>query len=380
MAVVALSVLATWSVFCERIECSGEPKLDGAGIWRGFRRYGVPVFLASLPPVFLVLLFFRDSGVQILERWSLFDLSKHLLTLSSLWSYERIELVLSSAFVCVFLGATIPVFFARLKQRRLDNRDGWVLVGLVYVLLYFLTPDRTPQGQYISSRLLLFPYFALLLWLGSGSFGRTAKIRVVVATCGIALLFLVLHTTKYSELNRYLKDYMSGASMIQENRTLLPLSFSHGGYNTEDGRTSSERIRPFLFAAGYIAAERDIVELQNYEARTECFPLRYRTDRNPFSYIWLNEGLYLSPEVDFIDFAEQTGGRVDYVLLWGCEERMNGRANVDSILDQLERGYRLIFTSEKGLMKLYRATGLEESNTRGSLRQSGTETLAKARR
>jgi len=375
MAIVALSVLAGWSVLCECIEWSGEAKRKGNGIWTGFRKYGAQVLFASLPAVFLALLFFQGNGVQMLDRWSLFDLSKHLLTLSSLWSYERIELVLSSVFVCVFAGTSLPMFFSKLKQRRLDGRDGLVLVGLVYVLLFFLTPDSTPQGQYITSRLLLFPYFALLLWLGGGSFGRAAQIRVVVATCGIAVAFLVLHTTKYSELNRYLKDYMSGASMIEKNRTLLPLSFSHEGH-TDDGHSLSQRIRPFLFAAGYIAAERGIVELHNYEARTEIFPLRYRPNRNPFSHIWLNDGLYLSPKVDFVDFTERTGGSVDYVLLWGWREEMRGQANVDSILDQLERGYRLMFTSEKGWMKLYRAIGLEESDARGRLLQRETETMA----
>ncbi len=379
MAVVALSVLASWSVFCEKIGGSREAGFE-AGQDRGsFRRYGFPVLLALLPAILLALLFFRGNGVQVLDRWSVFDLSKHLLALSSLWSYERIELLLSSALVCVFAGASIPVFLFKLRERQFDDRDGLILVGLVYVLLYFLTPDRTHQGQYISSRLLLFPYFALLLWLGRGSFERAARIRVVVVTCGIAFLFLVLHVTKYAELNRYLKEYMSGVRMMEQNRTLLPLSFAHAG-PAEDGQRPSERIRPFLFAAGYIAAERGIVELHNYEAMTDSFPLRYRPSLSPFLHIWMNKGLYLSPEVDFIDYAERTGGRVDYVLSWGCGEEMYGRETVDSILDQLARGYRLVFKSEQGWMKLYQSKGLDEANPRGCLRPEGTETIARVNR
>jgi hypothetical protein len=362
MAVVALSVLAAWSVLYEGIEGTRDAEVDGGGIRKCLQRYVVPVLLGSLPAIFLTLFFFRTSDVQSLDRWSLFDLTKHLLTLSSLWSFQRIELVLSSAFVCVFVGVSAPALRDRWKERRLDRWDGLMVVGLVYVLLYLLTPDSTSQGQYISSRLLLFPYFVLLLWLGSRSFGSVTKGLVVAAACGIALMFLVLHTTKYAELNHYLEEYMSGASMIEENRTLLPLSFSHEGH-TKAGHPLSERIRPFLFAAGYIAAERGIVDLHNYEARTENFPLLYRPTRNPFTYIWRNEGLYGSPEVDFIDFAERTGGCVDYVLLWGWGEEMLGQPNVDSILTQLDRGYRLIFTSGKGRMKLYRSNLLEEEDT-----------------
>jgi hypothetical protein len=109
-----------------------------------------------------------------------------------------------------------------------------------------------------------------------------------------------------------------------------------------------------LFAAGYVAGERGVVDLHNYEARTKYFPFLYREELNPFKHIWKNKSLYKMPRVDFLSYPERTGGTVDYVLLWGLREDQRGSEDVHSTMEQLRDGYELIHESERKWMKLFR--------------------------
>src|SRR5437867_5876338 len=108
----------------------------------------------------------------------------------------------------------------------------------------------------------LYPFLALILWFGAQSYEWRLKRGIQGIAAGIAVILLVLHTTKYAELNDYLKEYLSGMDLIEPNTTLLPLCFSAQGY-APDGRVLSVRVSPFLHASGYIAAQRHIVDLAN---------------------------------------------------------------------------------------------------------------------
>ncbi len=116
-----------------------------------------------------------------------------------------------------------------------------------------------------------------------------------------------------------------------------------------------------MHASGHIAAQRPIIDLQNYEAWGSLFPVKFRPHLNPLVHIWYGGNLQ-SPSIDFLSYPQRTGGRVDYVLVW----RTSGDSQDDpvakfyrqvepSISQQLEEGYELIYTSpQRGFLQLYR--------------------------
>ena len=164
---------------------------------------------------------------------------------------------------------------------------------------------------------------------------------------------VVSYTLTYARLNDYLAEYLSATDMIEENTTLLPLCFTHHGF---DRGLVSLRIGLFLHASGHIAAQRRVVELDNYEANTAYFPVRFRTELNPFRHMGTLEAQ--PPVVDIAAYVEKTGGRVDYVLVWNIRDDQRDLPATLSILRQLEEGYHLIHTSEPGgMMQLYRRNG-----------------------
>jgi hypothetical protein len=257
-----------------------------------------------------------------------------------------------------FLLISCALLVAKIAQRRIHYWDGLLFVAVVYVLIYFVAPDGIAGGGYINMRLSLYPFFALVLWFGAHSYREICiKVMPLIAG-GIALLLLGLHTVKYEELNEFLEEYLSGMSLIEPNTTLLPVSFGSYGY-TADGQALSGKVASFGHAAGYIAAERHIVELTNFQVTMSYFPIAFRPHLNPYVHLAATPHM-LGAEPPHMDFAayRRTGGRVDYVLVWWIHPAFLGLKETKSIFKQLEAEYELIYTSpQRGLMRLYRRKG-----------------------
>jgi hypothetical protein len=129
-------------------------------------------------------------------------------------------------------------------------------------------------------------------------------------------------------------------------------------------------INPFLHAGGYLAAQRGLVDLLNYSANSDWFPhfpLRFRPELNPFRHLVPPHDARLAneapthplewepPAVDFLSYAQRTGGRVDYVLVWHVRRDLREHPDTQAIFYQLEQQYVLLYTSpQRGFMRLYR--------------------------
>jgi hypothetical protein len=294
-----------------------------------------------------------EIGIRRSFHWLLKDLTQ----MESLVSFQKEEYFCSIGLGILFAGLLLYLAVSRIKQRRLDGRDGLLVVVLGYVLIYFLAPNAMSEGSFITDRLNLYPFFALVLWFGVPFYLKSVKWGTVFVAIVITAASLGLHTLKYSELNDYLAEYLSGMHLIEPNKTLLPLAFDSRGH-APDGRVLSLKVRPFLHASGYIAAQRHVVEFTNYEAGAyNYFPVLFRSNLNPYVHIGTKYRsiVWEPPQVDFLTYAARTGGQVDYVLVWGIQERQRNHEAAKSIDQQLKKGYELIYTSPRtGVMQLYK--------------------------
>jgi hypothetical protein len=333
--------------------------------WKMVKKTVFPLFGALAPTFFLSGICFlsgmwfltgRPGGA--LPRLSLPTLWGYLFTVEPLVSYQRQEAWCAIAMGWLFLLiiAYVLIFKPHHYQRNVLV-GGFLPVVASYVLLYFIIPN-TLNGADTSVRISLYIFLALLLWFAAQSYSSAMKGIIRTAATAIAVTFLVMHTFKYAELNKYLNEYLSGSALIKPNTTLLALNFSSGS-RTPDGRELSLRIKPFLHAAGYIAAERKIVSLNNSHAWFVYFPTLFRHYLNPRKYIGKIESE--PPEVEFLNYPLRTGKYVDYVLVWKMDEKYREHPVTQFINQQLAKGYRLIYTSpQRGFMKLYCRKGFRE--------------------
>jgi hypothetical protein len=360
MAYVGIGLLTVWFILFDLTQDKPEPSFHFRVFWRNFGRRVVPLILAFLPTAILAATFLFRRGVESPEigiRRSFHWLLKDLIQMESLVSFQKEESFCSIGLGILFAGLLFYLMASKIRWRRLDRWDGFLAVVLGYVLIYFLAPNAMSEGSFITDRLNLYPFFGLALWLGVLPYPRSVMRGAMFVAIIITAVSLGLHTLKYSELNRYLAEYLSGMHLIEPNKTLLPLAFDSRGHGP-DGRVLSLKVRPFLHASGYIAAKRHVVELTNYEAGAyRYFPVLFRPTLNPYDHIGMKDRsiVWEPPQVDFLTYGKRTGGRVDYVLVWGIQERQRNHEATKSIDQQLKEGYDLIYTSpETGLMKLYK--------------------------
>lgn len=354
-----VSFVMAWTGITGLILCDTVAKVVGQGAARSSRRMllqtnllPIPVLLVfSLVAILLAFSLYQE-GMRVVYDKSIMSRIENLFISGSLISFGKSEKRLALAIMLVF--AAICSYISIMKRFRVRiPPDEFLLVSFFYFLGYLIAPDYISGGTYVNQRMNLYPFFALILWFGAQAFEKLFKRAIIILATVITLFASFHYMEKYAELNSYLEDYFSGMHMIESNTTLLPLLFSHRGRSPDD-KLLSNKVKPFLHASGYIAAQKNIVDLSH----TPIDPLLWRQDLSPHEHIGDIQGK--PPQVRFITYHERTGGRVDYILLWGDPGRFSDVEATRSIFRQLEEGYDLVFTSPRtGLMRLFRRKNWE---------------------
>jgi hypothetical protein len=375
-AYVAIGLLAAWLMFFDLGQQIRQQPFSLRVLWTAlWTRVLVPL-CALLPALVLVATFLLQKGTArapappAADLWeSLYHFAagvyhrvSRLYHLASLISYDEREGWFSTAFVWLFIVVMGYLLALKVARHQASRWDGLLLVVAGYIVIYCTAPETMSGGGFISHRMNLYPFLALILWFGAQSYHRIVKWGMAVVATGIALALLGLHVQKYAELNDYLGEYLSGTHLIEPNTTLLPLIFSPRG-NRPDGQPLSSRVEPFINASGHIAAQRGVVDLANYEAMSSVFPVMFRPHLDPFVHIlygWY-DAQFQPPQLDFQSYPQRTGGHVGYVLVWRTREESQDhpvtrfyRQLEQSIYRQLAADYELIYTSpQRGFLQLY---------------------------
>ena len=350
-----VSFVMAWTGITVLIFCDTVAKVVGQGPARPSRRMILQTNLTPVLPVFFLVAFLLafslyQEGLGIIYDKSIISRIENLFVPSSLLSFGKTEKRLALAVMLLFADICSYILIMKRFRVRLST-DAFLFVSFFYFFAYLIAPDYISGGTYVNQRMNLYPFFALILWFGTQVFNKLSKQAIIILAAVITLSANFHYMGKYAELNSYLEDYFSGMRMIESNTTLLPLLFSHRGRSPDD-KLLSNKVKPFRHASGYIAAQKDIVDLSH----TPIDPLLWRQDLNPHEHI--GDMKSIPPQVGFITYHERTGGRVDYVLLWGEPGPFSEVEATRSIFRQLEEGYDLVFTSPRtGLMRLFRRKG-----------------------
>lgn len=353
VTVVTLLTLAGWRT---HLALLASPD----ALWRGTRRWLLAPALACLPALILMASFVglrADRRISMMPMWTKI---RNLAALHSLSSLTLWTIPLAIAVAVLFYAVAVLCLRAR-RGRPLQTADGFLLTVAVLAVVFFAAPDWFSGGGIINDRLLLFPFLTSILWFGTFEHSARRRLAVQTAAAGIVLAFLGLFAWKYAELNRGIAEIVAAGEHIEPDHTFLFLSFAHQG---EDGKGKlAFRTRPFVHAGGYIGARKRLVDLSLYEANSDFFPLYFRPTLDPYHHLATEDGSMEAdpPRIDLLGYSKRTGGRVDYVLLWGLQDERRGEPEVRVVLDQLAAGYDLIYGSRDGRVGLYRVRNISPS-------------------
>ncbi|MFL5418400.1 MAG: GtrA family protein, partial [Myxococcales bacterium] len=326
---------------------------------RAWARRAAATYGWALPAIGLLGFFLVHQPKPFSYRPPLLEYVKHLVSLYALMSLDKRELFATAAVALVLVGS-VAWGVLRRRTRRARPVDGWVVASAVAMGIFLAMPDSAADGAQLTDRLLLYPFFALALWIG---WSVLSLRHVRAAGIALAVLFAALVGTrivKYRELDRSFAEYASAAAQLAPGSVILPLTLSPYGPREggrPDGRKPAYRVEVFRHVAGYLATEREGIDLDNSQATTKHAPLRWVPHLDPFHVLaTVPFGMESQPApcVDLPRYAA-AGGRIDYVLLWGQPSEVAGDRCGERLLAQLAADWVRVFTSQPhGLMQVYR--------------------------
>jgi hypothetical protein len=159
----------------------------------------------------------------------------------------------------------------------------------------------------------------------------------------------------WNETGKGISRIVAAGRRVEPDHTLLFLSYAHQG-KRPDGQPLVFRTWPFAHASGYIGAEKRLVDLSLYEASEDYFPIYFNPRTNPYTRLaTVPLGIETTPpRVDLLGYPRRTGGRIDYVLLWGLRDEQRSDPAVGETLRQLAAAYELVEASPGGEVRLFR--------------------------
>ncbi len=334
---------------------------DPGFLWRALKTRAIIPAAAYLPALVLSAAYLLERKRELTQSglesigWPVGTRIEDLMVAASLVSHDASERLVAAAFVFILLAVAGLVVVRKIPGASRIN--GLFFCFLGFLCLYFLTPYQF-HVRWMPTRIMPFVFFALILWFGSqlltAAPRRAALVRplVVVAIAAVSLAGLSVRSAKYAEINGYIREYLSGVEHIERNATVVSLRLNRLG----EDELISERIDLFLQAAGYIALQRSVINLNNSQAASGIFPIVFRESLDPYRHLATDWGyIGVPPRVDLFRYAARTGKDIDYVVLWGGGEHLRESAAGRRLMAQLEEAYEHIFTSpRRGLMRLYR--------------------------
>ncbi|HEY3121944.1 MAG TPA: hypothetical protein VGL15_15070 [Vicinamibacteria bacterium] len=295
------------------------------------------------------------TGFFFLERpWASYPASppmeqlRKLSSLEPLVSFADPEALPAAAIFWTFAAVTTALLVLKLVRRSFARHDGLLLAAAGMIAIYVFAPGGAANGGYLSPRLAIYPFLLLTMWFAAEDPPRLVRVAAQAAAAGLAVLLLFVRLPFYREAERGYAEYLAAGALVKPDTTLLAL---RQGEPRARGEAHSDRADVFLHAGGYIAAEKNVVQLVNYEARTGHFPTAFRVRWDP--YMHLGDPERNPPCVDLANYKRRTGRAVDYVLLWQFPVA-SGDPCTRLLLEQLRLDYQPVFTSESGRARLFR--------------------------
>ncbi len=365
MAALTIGTLAMWLTMYDVTVRLGNRPFEFRNFCRGFlSRVGVPLY-AALPILLLSAIWFLDNRgfgyrdnhtvqqrirqrVQVLQDFDIVT------------AYQPAERYLAWTLAAAMAALIGYQIFLKLRDRRIAPWDGLFGVALAMTALFLVIAEKL----YITHRINLYAVLTMAFWLGVQKYPRRARMIVPAAFAAIAIGFVAMRWNTYKAYNSAYAEYFAVARMMPRDSVFLPITISDRGLRA-DGSQISE-IAAFNTASAYVAAENHLVDLRgNYEASTPFFPIHALELRDPYKFIaherfGFNSDYEKDPPDDWdrMSFLEYpaTGGRIDYVLVYGLTPEKQKLKKTQDVLGELKTGgYILIKTSADGRTQLYRA-------------------------
>lgn len=232
--------------------------------------------VSSLTPLIILLFYYLFTNIQgtAFSFNYLFSLERNLYLLADLVSFSTIAYYINAHFITMFifvflawtlLVITIKDIFSNKKQGQTFLAP-YLFTALGLLLIYFIFPFVFAEGAYFNQR---FPWVIFLLLLPFIKISKNNSIyhkSVAVVFC--VILVFIFNVTFIWKHSLIVERYMSGL-ITPVTRNSLIMNYKKTNLNTS-------RMDILLHAVSHYALAKKAVNVLNYEARLDYFPVQFR--------------------------------------------------------------------------------------------------------
>lgn len=218
-------------------------------------------------------------------------------------------------------------------------QDAFLLLAFAAFAVYAFAPTNLASGSQIKQRLSLAPWLFLLPAFSTRLRPRARKLASAAGVL-LGLLHFGVLLYWYDLRGDEVTTYVRGLATVPAGAGVVPLHF--------------ERRQPthtLSHAVGYAAVAKGLVYLDDYEAKFDYFPVRFRRSAK-LPRMGLATRLATRYQV------ARNQARVDAVYTWGMPE-------VEPVRTQLQRSYRLADRAGKGELWLRSAPSFDLPSSAG---------------
>ena len=264
------------------------------------------------------------------ESWIRFKFECAQLQSEAFYHHVQDEFPMGLVALGLFAVLAVVTVFTRRSKSKPDVVLPWqwpvaVLAVGFFVLYVLARDDLGDHGGFLKSRLALLPPLVFLGWFRIPSI---PEVRLVLGTFVLFILSvnLIFVFERIEADNRDLAEYTAGLPAVGTGKVL----FVYQGTQRPFRSGKPQICNPLLHAAGYYCYDTGNVNLDNYQAEKNYFPLRYREG------FWQNKG--------FLIGNNQMRQVVDVIIAWGN----TGRAGVPPDFEAVfQRGQLAIFAKRR---------------------------------
>jgi hypothetical protein len=216
--------------------------------------------IALAPLVPLAVWFMRERGAHVRPgRMSAREAVAFIARMRLLYSFNERELI----FGTIIFVLLVALMLATIVRQREVN--AFMLLTLVLFALFAVSPSATAGGTQVQERVALFAVLSPLAWIVPPR--RRWVDAVLIA---VAVLWIGMTVSRYRTLGRYLTRFVHSADAIERGTTLLPILYEQAPPHTN--------VPIYVHAIDYVAAKKGAIDLTNYEAVSDYFPVRLRPE------------------------------------------------------------------------------------------------------
>ncbi len=213
------------------------------------------------------------------------------------------------------------------------KQDVFLLLFFTLVYLSYTQPNEDGHGGYITDRFVLFAFFFVILLIATHKINSKIGIPIITAILVLHSILLFKKEKVQNRLNQDMKDVISASHLIKPETVVLPI-FNPG---------LSWQAKHF---SNYIAAEKSVLVMENYEAETRYFPVIWQENNLPILKIDTLDNTHClkwkSGKVSKVEYP------ADYIFIFD-EEKNNKCLSIVTTL--VNKHYDLAFS--KNAVHLY---------------------------